>query len=139
MLNVTKITNVWAKNSAVLNHISRPKIEADYLELIDLIEHITDTVDDLENNPYIALLDIAMTYANEWEEVHVTLEDSIKPRETLAFLMQQHYLTQKDLERLGIASQPVLSKILKGERAISKTVAQKLGAYFNVKPSSFLF
>jgi antitoxin component HigA of HigAB toxin-antitoxin module len=128
MLNVTKITNVWAKNSAVLNHISRPKIEADYLELIDLIEHITDTVDDLENNPYIALLDIAMTYANEWE-----------PRETLAFLMQQHDLTQKDLERLGIASQPVLSKILKGERAISKTVAQKLGAYFNVKPSSFLF
>jgi HTH-type transcriptional regulator / antitoxin HigA len=139
VLNVTKITDVWAKNSAVLNYISRPKTEADYLELIDLIEHITDTVDDLENNPYIALLDIAMTYANDWEEEHVTLEDSSTPRDTLAFLMQQHDLTQKDLERLGIASQPVVSKILKGERAISKSVAQKLAAYFNVKPSSFLF
>ncbi len=79
MLNVTKITDVWAKNSAVLNHISRPKTQADYLELIDLIEHITDTVDDLENNPYIGLLDIAMTYADEWEELHVILEDSTTP------------------------------------------------------------
>jgi HTH-type transcriptional regulator/antitoxin HigA len=139
MLNVTKITDVWAKNSAVLNHISRPKTEADYLELIDLIEHITDTVDDLENNPYIALLDIALTYADEWEEAHVMLEDSSTPRDTLSFLMEQHNLTQKDLERLGIASQPVISKILKGERDISKGVAQKLAAYFNVKPNAFLF
>ncbi len=139
MLDVTKITDMWAKNSAVLNHINRPKTQADYLELIDLIEHITDTVDDLENNPYLGLLGIAMTYADEWEETHVRLEDSTTPRETLAFLMQQHELTQKDLERLGIASQPVLSKILKGKREVSKTVAQKLAVYFNVKPSSFLF
>ena len=138
MLNVTKITNVWARNASVLNHIARPKNEAEYLELIELIEHITDTVDDLENNPYSALLDIAMTYADEWENEHVQLEDTSTPRDVLEFLIEQHGVTQKDLERVGIASQPVISKILKGERAISKAVAKKLAAYFAVNVSMFV-
>ena len=138
MLNVTKITNVWARNASVLNHITRPQNEAEYLELIELIEHITDMVDDLENNPYSALLDIAVTYADEWENEHVQLEDSSTPRDVLEFLIEQHALTQKDLERAGIASQPVISKILKGERAISKAVAKKLAAHFAVNVSMFV-
>jgi HTH-type transcriptional regulator / antitoxin HigA len=138
MFDVAKITSVWARNASVLNHIARPKNETEYLELIELIEHITDTVDDLKNNPYSALLDIAMTYADEWENEHVQLEDTSTPRDVLEFLIEQHALTQKDLERAGIASQPVISKILKGERAISKAVAKKLAAYFAVNVSMFV-
>ena len=138
MFDVTKIMNVWTRNASVLNHIARPKNETEYLELIELIEHITDTVDDLENNPYSALLDIAMTYADEWENEHVQLEDTSTPRDVLEFLIEQHGLTQKDLERAGIASQPVISKILKGERAISKAVAKKLASHFSVDVSMFV-
>ncbi len=137
MFDVAEITNVWARNASMLNHITRPQNEAEYLELIELIEHITDTVDDLEINPYSALLGIAMTYADEWESEHVKLEDSSTPRDVLEFLIEQHGLTQKDLECAGIASQPVISKILKGERAISKAVAKKLATHFAVDVSVF--
>jgi antitoxin component HigA of HigAB toxin-antitoxin module len=53
-------------------------------------------------------------------------------------LMRERNVSQKDLERAGIASQPVISKILKGEQAISKAVAKKLAVHFAVDVSMFV-
>jgi formate dehydrogenase maturation protein FdhE len=74
MLDVTAITEVWSRNATVLNQLARPKTEAEYLRLIALITYITDVVVDLEDNPYSALLEIAITYADEWEAVTPDLE-----------------------------------------------------------------
>jgi HTH-type transcriptional regulator / antitoxin HigA len=138
MLDLPTITQVWNRNATVLNQVVRPKTEAQYLELIALIEYITDTVADLEDNPYSALLEIAITYADEWEAAVPDLDALTAGRDTLEFLMEQHGLSQKDLERAGIASQPVISKILSGERAISKATAKRLAAHFRVESSAFL-
>ena len=138
MIDVERVTRVWQRNAEVLNSLSRPASEEDYFELIALIEHLTDSVEDLERNPYSALLEIAVTYADEWEANHPSFEDTTSPRDVLAFLMEQRGATQKDLERAGVAAQPVLSKVLSGERAISKTVAKRLAAYFRVNAAVFL-
>jgi HTH-type transcriptional regulator / antitoxin HigA len=137
MLNTTKTMQTWAQHATELN-IARPTTRAEYERLLELIETITDSVDDLERNPYSALLDLVMQYAHDWEDIHEPLPTSSTPRDALAFWMDQHGMTQKDLERAGVADQPTLSKILAGEREISKTVAKKLGEYFKVSPAEFL-
>lgn len=138
MIDVQRVTRVWQRNAEVLNTIARPRTEEDYADLIALIEHLTDAVDDLERNPYSALLEIAVTYADEWEASHPSFEDTSTPRDVLAFLMEQHGATQKDLERAGVAAQPVISKVLSGEREISKAVAKRLAAHFGVNSGVFL-
>ena len=70
---------VWAKHADELN-ITRPINRAEYERLLKLIERITDSVDDLEHHPYIALLDLAITYANDWEDANEPLPDSSTPR-----------------------------------------------------------
>ena len=94
-------------------------------------------VDDLEQNPYSALLDLAMHYAGLWEDEHELLVDSSTPKDVLEFWMDQHNTTQKDLERAGVADQPTISK-LKGEHGISKSIAKGLGTYFKISPAEFL-
>jgi HTH-type transcriptional regulator / antitoxin HigA len=138
MLNPTKTMTVWAKHANQLN-ITPPTTELEYENLLELIEQITDTVDDLEQNPYSALLDLAMHYASLWEDEHEVITDDVgTPRDVLEFWMDQHNTTQKDLERAGVADQPTISKILKGERGISKSIAKALGTYFKVSPAEFL-
>jgi antitoxin component HigA of HigAB toxin-antitoxin module len=137
MLTINKTMTVWAKHADDLN-IIRPANRAEYERLLKLIERITDSVNDLEYHPYTALLDLAMTYANDWEDTNEPLPDSSTPRDALEFWMDQQQVSQKDLERAGVADQPTISKILKGERAISKRVAKRLGEHFGVSALEFL-
>jgi HTH-type transcriptional regulator / antitoxin HigA len=137
MLTINKTMTIWAKHADDLN-ITRPSNRAEYERMLKLIECITDSVDDLERHPYTALLDLAMTYANDWEDANEPLPDSSNPRDALEFWMDQQQVSQKDLERAGVADQPTISKILKGERAISKTVAKRLGQHFGVSTLEFL-
>jgi HTH-type transcriptional regulator / antitoxin HigA len=137
MLNTTKTMTVWAKHANQLN-ITPPTSKLEYEKLLELIEQITDTVDDLEQNPYSALLDLAMHYASLWEDEHEVITDVGTPKDVLEFWMDQHKTMQKDLERAGVADQPTISKILKGERGISKSIAKALGTYFKVSPAEFL-
>ena len=79
-----------------------------------------------------------MHYAGLWEDEHELLVDSSTPKDVLEFWMDQHSTTQKDLERAGVADQPTISKILKGEHGISKSIAKGLGTYFKISPAEFL-
>lgn len=135
--DVAELTSVWAANASVLNAVSRPSNEVEYNNLITLIQHITDSLGDLEEGKLDGLLEVALLYAGDWEEQNDSFEDLSSPRDVLEFLMQQHNLTQTDLERAGIASQPVISKVLSGEREISKGMARKLAGHFRVQPAVF--
>lgn len=137
MPNTTKTMRTWAKHAKDLN-IARSANRAGYDQLLVLIDCITDSVSDLERNPYSALLDLAMQYASDWEEANEPLVDSSSPRDALEFWMDQHGARQKDLERAGVAAQPTLSKILAGDRGISKGIAKRLGDYFEVSAAEFL-
>ena len=137
MQSVQEITHHWAKVAPIIN-ITRPSNELEYAQLLELIDHITDIVADPEDNPYSALLDLAFSYAHDWEERHTPVLPDATPAQMLEFLMQQRKLKQTDLEKAEIADQAVISNILSGKRGISVGVAKKLAVFFAVPVDLFL-
>jgi HTH-type transcriptional regulator / antitoxin HigA len=74
-----------------------------------------------------------------WEAVHEAPYFTDTPGYvTLKHLMQEHKVSQYQLEKEGIANQSLLSKIILGKRAISKDLAKKLAKRFHVSPAVFL-
>jgi HTH-type transcriptional regulator / antitoxin HigA len=138
MQNAQNITKQWARVADTIN-ITRPQNQAEFEQLLELIDHITDIVDDPENNPYSALLDLAFAYANHWEEAHhKNLIPDASPAEMLHFLMEQRGVKQVDLDRIGVADQALISNILSGKRKISIALAKRLAAYFGVSSELFI-
>ncbi len=138
MQSVQQITTQWAKVAKNIN-IKRPETQLEYEALLELIDHITDIVEDPENNLYSGLLDLAFIYAYDWEEQHQkNIIPEATPKEMLELLMQQKNLKQTDLEKAGVADQALLSNILNGKRNISIALAKRLSNYFKVSSEIFI-
>ncbi len=138
MQNAQNITKQWARVADTIN-ITHPQNQTEYEQLLELIDHITDIVDDPEHNPYSALLDLAFAYAHSWEEAeHKNLIPDASPAEMLQFLMEQRGVKQVDLDRTGVADQALISNILSGRRRISIALAKRLAAYFGVSSELFI-
>ncbi len=134
---MNNILSTWKRHAEVLN-IQRPSSEAEYDALIELIEGIFNVAgSNPERSPYSTLLDIASTYAHDWEEQHHVIPDA-SPVQVLEYLMEEHSVTQADLVRAGITDQPTLSRILNGQRGISKAIAKRLAAHFKLATELFL-
>jgi HTH-type transcriptional regulator / antitoxin HigA len=112
-----------------------PQSEADYLHLIGLMQDLTDQYNP-DDPRVMALFDVLARYIGDWEARDGFPEGT--GLDVLRHLMEQHAVTQSDLERLGIASQGQISNVLSGRREISKRLAQKLAAHFRVAVQSFL-
>ena len=80
---------------------------------------------------HITLFRILAERIQSWEDTHEVIPES-SPAELLAYLMEEHSLKQADLEQM--VDQSTLSKILRGERAISKRLARG----FRVSVEAFL-
>lgn len=63
--------------------------------------------------------------------------DTQNPVETLKFLLDSNGLNASDLGRI-LGQRQLGSKILKGERQLSKTHIKELADYFSVEPGLFL-
>lgn len=132
-----QLLNTWKRHAEVLN-IRRPSSEAEYDDLIELIESIFKLAGaNPEQSPYATLLDIASTYAHDWEEQQHPMPAG-NPVNILRLLLEQHDLTQADLVRAGVTDQPTLSRVLSGQRSISKALAKRLGAHFKIPTEMFL-
>lgn len=77
------------------------------------------------------MFELALEYVSAWEREH---EEPItaSPREVLEELMRERNVSQKDLERAGVAKQALLSMVVSGKREISLELARKLATFFNV-------
>jgi antitoxin component HigA of HigAB toxin-antitoxin module len=132
---ITPIVEAWV--TFTNTGIQRPLSEGEYEALIAQMDALTD-LHNVEQEPYASLFDLMAGYALEWEALHDEPLPESAPHEALAFLMEQQGLTQKDLERLGIADQPKLSKILSGKLLISKAIAKRLAGHFKVSVDVFV-
>ena len=118
-------------------HLTRPKNGTDYARLVALSHHLIDT-HNCDEEPYASLLDLVGTYMLAWEEANeLPLEDTT-PAQALAFYMEQQGETQYQLDKEGVAPQTTLSRILSGERGISKALAKRLAERFGVSVEMFL-
>lgn len=119
--------------------IKRPKSEAEYDDLNQFLNELTDHYN-CNQEPYASLFDLVAGYMHEWELEHYPELKNIDvpPHEMLASLMEQHGVSQYQLAQEGIAHQSTLSKILSGERKISKEIAKQLARRFKVSVEVFL-
>jgi HTH-type transcriptional regulator/antitoxin HigA len=58
------------------------------------------------------------------------------PEEVLAFLMEQHDLSQYELAK-ELGGQPVVSQILRGKRRLTREHIERLSKRFGVTPATF--
>lgn len=116
-----------------------PESEAEYDALVEFADELTDAYN-CNEGPQAALFDLVAAYIDHWERQHYAdLKDvQMPPGKMLAHYMEQHSVSQYQLDKEGIASQQNLSKILKGERGISKELAKKLAERFNVSVEVFI-
>ena|GEM_PF-649775 len=133
------IVSAWEAFHAATGGIKRPATEEEYTALHALAEDLTSRYN-CNEEPYASLFDLIATYMHEWElEFEPELKNpDVPPHRVLAFLMEQQGVSQYQLAKEGIVDQGNLSKILKGEREISKELAKKLVARFKVSAELFL-
>lgn len=86
----------------------------------------------------MALLQLMILLVEDYEKKNVySSDDSATPLEILQHLMEAQEHTAKDLWTI-IGDKGTVSKILSGEREISKTQAKRLGEYYHVSPALFI-
>ena len=139
-MNTTTLIQTW-ENLPETARIARPNSETDHVRLLELLDSITDRMDargdNPSNSPLTPLFELALEYVGAWEREH---EEPItaSPREVLEELMRERGVTQKDLERAGVAKQALLSVVLSGKRQVSLELARKLAGFFKVSVEVFI-
>ncbi len=81
-------------------------------------------------------LESLATLIEAYENKHFPI-DTQDPIETLEFLLESNALNGSDLGRI-LGQRQLGSKILKGERHLSKSHIKRLAEYFSVEPGLFL-
>ena len=83
-------------------------------------------------------LDTLSTLVEVYEAAHHAIDTSdISPIEILQSMMDEHGMTASDLGRL-LGDRAVGSKIIRGQRQLSKTHIKILAGHFKVSPNLFL-
>ncbi|MEA3467067.1 MAG: helix-turn-helix domain-containing protein [Thermodesulfobacteriota bacterium] len=126
------IANVWP---SIKNVFSVPHSEAEYENLVSLLDSLIDEIGEDENNPLSSLMETIGNLINVYEDKNI-IHIYGSPIETLRYLMQEHNLKQTDLPEIG--SQGVVSEILKGKRTLNIRQIKELSAKFNVSPLVFI-
>lgn len=108
--------------------------DEDYRKMVGLANELADHIEG-EEGPLADLFGVVTDLIEVWESHHPDLPKA-EPKDVLRYLLDSHDLKQKDLA--DIASPTVISDILSGRRAISKTVAKALAERFGTDVSAFM-
>ena len=109
--------------------------ESEYQKSLDAIASLMAKGEDLSPEES-TLLETLAILVESYEETEFPIPTS-SPRNVLLHLMEVRSLKQVDLVKM-IGSKGVVSEILIGKRAISKSQAKELGAFFYVSPALFI-
>ena len=136
MINTPTILKRWEAFTAIAAPYLEPiKSEAEYDTVNELLNDITDRMETADDPRYIGLFRLLATRLHAWEAQSEPIPDTA-PHELLEYLLEEHNLKQTDLSDL--VDQSTLSKILRGERSISKRLALGLATRFHVPVGVFL-
>ena len=127
-----KVINVWTD---VKDVFSIPKNEKNYKKLVKIQDELLDQIGENEKHPLVPLLETIGSLIENYEAENVMIPDS-DPIEVLKYLMDEHNLTQKDLNIIG--SQGVVSEILNHKRQLNSRQIKELSKKFNVSPAIFI-
>lgn len=108
--------------------------EQEYDRAIERLHQLLDEVGTDERHPLYELLDTLATVIHVYEEEHY-LMPAASGAEVLAYLMEEHGLTQSELPEVG--TQGVVSEILRGKRELNVRQIRALAQRFGVSPAVF--
>lgn len=115
--------------------LTPPTNKTEYEALATTLDELLDVVGDDENHPLSGLIDRIGDVIATYDEAHYPIPNAA-PHEILAFLMQQHGLTQSDLPE--VAGQSVISEILNGKRKLNLNHIKALSKRFDVPAAVFI-
>ncbi len=132
---MTGMTKQLQTHWEVMRPVLAIRTEDDYDRAVERLNQLVDEVGTNEAHPLYELLDTLGTLLHAYEERYELLPES-SGTEALAYLMEEHSLTQSDLSEVG--SQGVISEILNGKRALNVRQMRALARRFGVSPAVFL-
>ncbi len=116
--------------------------EDDYSRALDALEQILESAHDTMDeqlNPLIDMLSHAIeTYESQDKELMAFVADAEGMPADIALLrtlISQYRLTGSDLPEIG--GKTMVSKVLKGERVLSRSAIEQLSERFGLRPSLF--
>ena len=116
--------------------------EAHYLEALDLIESLLEEAEDAIEDPMNAIIEMLSraieAYENQDPDLmtfHAQAMGQPADLAALRVIMDQHNLGTADLPEIG--SKSMVSRVLSGERSLSKKHIAALSDRFNINPSLF--
>lgn len=112
-----------------------PTNEAEYEQLVELLDEITDIVRDDEAHPLAKMMDVIGVLIEDYENEHVP-EPEGDPISVFKYFMAAYELKQVDLSELG--NQGVVSEILNGTRELNLRQVKALSERFKVPVSVFI-
>ena len=114
--------------------LRKPETEEDFNTLTEALDELLDIVGDDESHPLMGLILQLGDLVSAYEHEHLPMPEG-DGRTALAFLMEQHGLSQSDLS--DIATQSVISEILNGKRQLNIRHIKALSERFNVSADTF--
>ena len=113
-----------------------------YGEALELIENLLEEAEDSPDDPLNAVIEILSHAIEAYEskdDVLVAFEKRVTDQPAdlamLRLLMDQHDLGTADIPQIG--SKSMVSRVLSGERSLSKKQIQALSKRFDIKPGYF--
>src|SRR5439155_4521427 len=94
-----------------------------------------DEVGDNPKDPRYRLIETLSVLIEAYDREHHKVPD-VSGSELMAFLMQQHHLSQNDLPEIG--TQGVVSEILRGKRQLNVRQLTALAERFGISPAAFM-
>ncbi len=131
---VQETLTTWATLHQIVHP---PKTEQDYVALLGFTNALTDE-QDIGVEPAQSLFLLACQYLKTWEEQYEPKINDSTPLEHLKALMTERGISQYQLQKAGVTKQSVISRVLRGEREISKELAKRLSPFFQVPYKIFL-
>lgn len=115
--------------------LSPARAEADYQRQVAILDMLIDEIGEDEQHPLVGLMENLGMLINSYETEHDPIPMA-SACDTLAFLMEEHHLTQSDLREIG--TQGVISEILSGKRKLNLRQIRLLSQRFHVSPEVFI-
>jgi HTH-type transcriptional regulator/antitoxin HigA len=132
--DISAIQSTWTAFDTMV-HLRPIRSEADYDQMLALMNSLLDVVGEDEDHALAGLLELVGDIVSKYERLNYAI-DSAPPCDSLRFLIEARGLKQTDLST--ILPQSNLSAILSGKRKISARLAGKLGEFFDVSPAIFI-
>jgi len=142
MTNAAKVMDAWDQFSRVAGTCLHIQDDAAYQDALALVNDLMEQSEDRADDPLRPVLDLLFQSIDAYEMQDKPFrafhdEAMTIPRDlaTLGVLMDQYRLGMNDFPEIG--SKSLVSRILSGERNLTKKHIQALSERFGISPASF--